>query len=240
MALALGFGCQPPARTTSGTTAVPQVRATVITIRTIVQPSNETSVHTIVIGKEVARSTNEVQRWRLFDFKKNRVLFLDDVDRTYRRETVQSLIARHPEKPRAELVPTPERRSILGVTAVKTLIQIGGYQRELWIGEHPAIPPQLFAMMEASEGRPSLLTAVRGFPLADHSELPYGTEKFVADRAVVSVVSRDVPASILQIPRGYRDVTAPAAGRPPASSPPRDQTTPAAESPPSATDRTAP
>ncbi len=235
------LACDSPKRPAGGANAGPQVRATVVTIRTALQPSNEISVHTIVIGPETARSTDEIQRWRLFDHKQNRVLFVDDETRSYRAEPLQALLARRRETRDVEVVRTPERRPIVGIAATKTILRRGAYVREVWIGEHPLIPAQLFTMIEASAAHPSALMSVRGFPLADHSELPYGDHaKLVVDRAVVSVVTRDVPESLFAIPRGYREVTAPAVGRRPASSAPRGQTTPAAESRPSSTTRTAP
>jgi hypothetical protein len=217
-----------------------RVSATIVTIRTTLQPSNETSLHTIVIGPDRARDTSEVERWRLFDLKQNRVLFIDDVEKAYRAATLQSLVSQPRDRPDAVLVATNERRQILGVTAVKKIIRRGGYLREVWFGEHPAIPPQLFAMMEASEGRPSLLLSSHGFPLLDHAEVPYGKEKLVTERAVVSVTAREVPAALLEIPRRYRDLTEPAAGRRSVASRLRDRRAPAAESPPSSTAQTTP
>jgi hypothetical protein len=186
----------------------PKVRATAVTIRTTLQPSNEISEHAIVIGPEMARDTSEAPQWRLFDFQRNRVLFVDDVTRTYRAESLQSLLKRHQRKPDADLDATPETREILGVKATRIVIRRGAYQRDVWLGEHPAIPPQLFSLMEASEERPSHLRSARGFPLLDHAEVPYGKSKLVSERAVVSVAPRDVERSLLEIPQGYRDTTA--------------------------------
>src|SRR5687768_4124090 len=54
-----------------------QMRATVVTIKTTLQPSNRTTTHTILVGPEIARSTDEAGTWRLYDFKQNRIIFVD-------------------------------------------------------------------------------------------------------------------------------------------------------------------
>jgi len=238
-----------------GPGVVPQTRATVVTIRTVVQPNNRTTTHAIVIGESVARSTEEAGTWRLFDFRRDRVTFVDDVERTYRVVRLSTLVeerrARNsreaiPAHPRAEYVVTDERQTILGAQARQSTIRMGNYERELWFASHPRIPANLFALMLASERRTSSfgqvsksidegLLAARGFPLFDHAELPYGKEMLVVDRNVVSIEQKSVPATLLQIPRTYREIREPAASRPPVSSPPPDQKTPEAESPPSST-----
>ncbi len=81
-------------------------------------------------------------------------------------------------------------------------------------------------MMNASDDG---LSKVRGFPLVDHAELPYGKSKLVVDRTVVKIENRDVPESLLIISSDYKEITAPGARRPPAASPPPDRNTPAVE-----------
>ncbi|MGZ8796407.1 MAG: hypothetical protein ACXW2F_03600 [Thermoanaerobaculia bacterium] len=203
----------------------PQVQATVVTIRTTLQPENKTTTSTIVIGDEVARATEEIGTWRLFDFKQNRVAFVDDFAKTYRYESLQSLVQRrdaansaemNDRLPRAEYSVTGAQRPVLGVPATQSLVTLGAYQRELWFGTHPLIPAQLFALMHASE-TPSVdapiakkpdeaLLAARGFPLLDHAELPYAQTKIVVDRDVVDVGRRNVAESLLQIPENYREL----------------------------------
>ena len=242
------------------TSSVPQTRATVITVRTTLQPANRTTTHVIVIGDSVARATDEIGTWRLIDFHRNRVTFVDDIAKTYRvfplAELVGTRRAQHrreaiPAHPRAEYRVTDERENILGLSARRALVRMGKYERELWFATHPRIPANLFALMQASDRRPSAfnqiardvdegLMAVRGFPLADHAELPYGKEMLVVDRNVVSVEQRNVPSSLLEIPRKYQEVTEPVASPPRASSPPPDQKTPATESQPSSTTQTVP
>ncbi len=246
----------------------PQVQATVVTIRTTLQPENKTTTSTIVIGNDLARQAEEVGTWRLFDFKRNRVAFVDDVAKAYRYESLRSLEQRHADAalqpmadgiPHAEYLVTGASRPILGIQASQAIVKLGGYQRELWFGEHPAIPSDLFALMQASElpgpAAPMVRTsnegllAMRGFPLVDHAEVPFGKNKIVVDRAVVSIAKRNVPESLLVIPAAYREVKPAAAPRfprapverPPAvASPPPDQKTPATGSQSSATTQTNP
>ncbi len=204
---------------------VPQIAATVVTQRTTLQPSNRTTVSTIVIGPDAARATDETGQWRLFDLKENRVAFVNDFAKTFRYESLQSLRDRYDDAadepvsdkiPRAEFASTPERRVILGVAATRSIVKLGGYQREIWFGSHPLIPPQLFELMQASRA-PSpdaamtkrvddALFDVRGFPLAEHSELPYANAKIIVDREVVSIDRKNVQATLLEIPADYREV----------------------------------
>ncbi len=244
----------------------PQVQATVVTIRTTLQPENKTTNSTIVIGDDFARQAEEIGRWRLFDFKRDRVAFVDDIAKTYRYESLKSLEQRHAnaafqpmadDTPRAEYLVTGATRPILGIQASQAIVKLGGYQRELWFAEHPAIPSDLFALIQASElpgpAAPMVrksnegLLAMRGFPLVDHAEVPYGKDRIVVDRAVVSIAKRNVPEALLVIPKKYREIKpapaspkAPAARPPDAASPPPDQKTPATGSQSSATTQTNP
>jgi hypothetical protein len=214
--------------------AVPQVRATVITVQTTVAPENKSFTHTIAIGRDRARSLDESDQWRLFDLKANTVTFVDDITKTYRTESLQSLIAKRQRAlaapllegtPRATIAQTHETKPLLGTTATRWTIKTGSYARDLWLGVHPAIPPQLFAMMVASDLPESPLAPMmksvdaalldmRGYPLVDHSELPYGNKKIVIDENVSSVETKDVPASLFNVPADFK---APAANPRPSS-----------------------
>lgn len=209
--------------------AVPQVRATVVTIRTAIQPANRTTTQTLVIAGDKARNTGEVDTWRLFDTKANTVTYVDDVAKTIRTEEVGALLQKRratlagalpAHYPRATLVRTGQRKALHGANAEEHVIEVGAYKRELWLAEPAAIPDGLFAMMLASDSLSSplapmmrtvddALTRTRGFPLVDRTELPHGNTKLVVERAVVSIAQREVPAAILQPPRGYRDLTPP-------------------------------
>jgi len=206
---------------------VPKTRATVVTIRTVIQPGNKAYEHTIVIANGRARSGDELDRWRLFDFANDRVTFVDDVNRTFRTVPMATLVHdrlaaiddKLPDNiPRAQLVATNAAKSIDGVNAKQSVIRLGGYVHELWIGAHPSIPPQLFPMMIASRAPSSpyepvmktvdrALMDVKGFPLAEHSELPYGNKKMVVDKSVVAIDQREVPDWWLNVSRDYKDVT---------------------------------
>jgi hypothetical protein len=201
--------------------AVPKIRATVVTVETKLQPSNKTLTHTIIVSDGRARSSDDVDHWRLFDLKSNRVTFVDDVAKTSTEEPLDTLLAaRRRELAAALPVPMPSagyaltgaKRTLLGVEAAEHVVRLGGYQRHLWIAKHPAVPPGLFAMMEASRPRSSALAGVaraadealmtvQGFPLLDQAELAYGNNKKLAvERRVVSIEVRDVPASWLSLP----------------------------------------
>lgn len=238
----------------------PSVEATVITIQTALQPANRTTAHTVVIADSKARSTDEAERWRLYDLDERTVTFVDDIAGTYRTERIDSVFAqrraalRRPvdrELPAAQFETTATQQQILNLPATQSLIRLGGYQRELWFADHPLIPDDLFAIMHGT-AEPSTrlgaivaaadqgLIAARGFPLLDRAELPYGKTKMVVERRVTAVQQRQVSASMIEIPEGYEEITVPDANRQPVSSRPPDRTAPAAGSPPSATDRTAP
>jgi hypothetical protein len=239
LVLAIAVACGQPKQTMKPAAAGgPQVRATVVTIRTTIQPANKTYTHALMIANGRARSGDEVDAWRLFDLQKKQVTFVDDIARTYRTVPLDVLAKRHdvafearhdPQLPRAQWIASGAKRVVAGVEATQALVRMGAYQRELWIGRHPSIPDELYAVMRVSETAPSPIAGVadavddalvkmRGFPMSDHAELPYGdAKKLVVDRAVVSVEQKDVPASWLNVPANYRDLTAPAASRRPAS-----------------------
>ena len=224
--VALACRATPPA---PSRTAEPRIRATVVTIQTTLQPQNKTFIHSVVIANGRARSSDDVDMWRLFDLQKKQVTFVDDVAKTVREVPLATLIdARHKElaEPlpaplqRAEFLATGAKRILLGVEASEHLIRLGGYERHLWMAKHRALPDDLFAMMQASTPRSSplagissaadeALMTVQGFPLLDHAEVLYGNKKMIVERSVVSIEVKDVPASWLAVVRG------------PAANPPR-------------------
>lgn len=240
-ALLVLAACKPAPKPARPAAAGPETRATVITIETVLQPGNRALTHTIAIAGDHARSGDELDRWRLFDLKKNEVTFVDDVAKTYRTVPLAALLATRRAAdaqplaagyPRAQVSPTKNVRTLQGVPATQLVVRLGGYQRQLWIGAHPLIPQNLFALMEA--GRPPTTNVeavmravdeafvnVHGFPLAEHAELPYGKQRMTVDKSVVKIEQRNVPAGWLNVRPDYKDVTprptAPAARRPPAS-----------------------
>lgn len=220
--------CKEPAKQAAANrAAVPQVRATVVTIRTTIERDKTTRDHMLVIANGRARATNELDMWRLFDTKANTVTFVDDIEKTVRTESIAKLMANRrkasagtlpPHYPRVSLRRMNETKAVAGANATRHAIEVGAYRRELWMAEHPAIPRGLFAMMHASEVPSSPLAPMaraldeslmttRGFPLVDRSEVPLANQKLVVERTVISVVQRDVPESMLAIPKGYKDLT---------------------------------
>jgi hypothetical protein len=220
LALALLFACnKPPAQPPVARKNEPTIRATVVTIQTAIQPANKTYIHTIVIANNRARSTDEADQWRLFDFAQKQVTYVDEIAHTVRVQSFADAIASrraavaHPVPdglPRAQFAVTDAQKTLQGVPAKQSVIRLGAYQRELWIGSHPLIPRGLFAMLQASEPASSPLAGitraadealleVQGFPLADHAELPYENKKLVVDNTVVKIEQRDVPAGLLTV-----------------------------------------
>ncbi|HKS25380.1 MAG TPA: hypothetical protein VJZ76_21505 [Thermoanaerobaculia bacterium] len=215
----------------------PQTRATVVTIETTIQPGNKTTSHTLVIGNGRARSGDELDSWRLFDLANDRVTFVNDVERTFRtvpraqleKDRRGALDDPLPDSlPRAQFAATNATKAIQGVAAKQSVVRLGGYTHELWIGQHPLIPPKLYALIVASEPPSSplvpvmknvdeALLKVSGFPLAEHSELTYGNKKMTVDKQVTKIEQRDVPAGLLNIRTDYKDVTKPVASPRPAS-----------------------
>jgi hypothetical protein len=195
--LALLFACRSEVKKATPPPAGPQIRATVITIETTVQPANRTFTHAIVVAGDKARSLDELDHWRLFDLKANTVTFVDEIARSYRTEPAS--------RPAHPVEATHETKPLQGVNAALWTAHAGGYTHQLWIGNHPAIPPQLFSMMTGIEAQ--------GFPLAEHAELPYLNKKLVVDKTVTRIESKNVPASLFAIP----SFTKPDASRRPSS-----------------------
>lgn len=228
LALTFLFACnKPPAPATPvAKKNEPAIRATVVTIQTTMQPGNKSYAHEIVIANNRARSTDEADQWRLFDFAQKQVTFVDDVAHTVRVQSFADAIASrraavaHPVPdgmPRAQFTVTNAQKTLQGVVTKQSLIRLGTYQRELWIGSHPLIPRGLFAMLQASEPASSPLAGitraadealmeVQGFPLADHAELPYENKKMVVDNVVTKIEQRDVPATLLAVSGKYTAV----------------------------------
>lgn len=225
--IAVCLSCKPAQRQQPAKPAAagPQVRATVVTIRTTIDA--KTYHHAIVIAGDRARSTGEHDTWRIFDMKAKTVTFVDDIARTVKTEPLPAIINRRnatnaaalpPWFSRATFARTDERRPMHGANAQKVTIASGEYRRELWLAEHPSLPRDLFAMMHASETRPSPLApmmrdvdrellATRGFPLLDRTRVPLAKGELVVERAVVGISQREVPESMLAIPKGYEDQT---------------------------------
>jgi len=228
LALGILFACnKPPAPATPvAKKNEPTIRATVVTIQTTIQPGNKTYSHEIVIANNRARSTDEADQWRLFDFAQKQVTFVDDVAHTVRVQSFADAIASrraavaHPVPdgmPRAQFTVTNAQKTLQGVATKQSVIRLGNYQRELWIGSHPLIPRGLFAMLQASEPASSPLAGitraadealleVQGFPLADHAELPYENKKIVVDNVVTKIEQRDVPTELLTVTSKYAEV----------------------------------
>ena len=107
-------GCKAPARLPLKSIAAPrepQIRATVVTVQTTLWPQNKMFIHVLAIANGRARSSDEVDSWRLFDLNRDSVTFVDDIAKTYRTESFRSLLAKRRE---AVIAPLPE-----GITPAK-------------------------------------------------------------------------------------------------------------------------
>jgi len=238
--LAFCIACKPPVKPgpqpATAQAVGPQVRATVVTFQTTVQPGNRTLTNTLTIANGKVRSSAELDSWRLFDLNRKQVTFVDDIGKTFRNESLESLLATRraalaadvPEgMPRPKIEHGTAKQTIAGTETTPYVISSGGYRRELWIGMPAGVPPQLYAMMLASE-QPSTyavgmmrdveetLLDVPGFPLRDHIELPVGDRRYVLDRTVTSIEQKDIPSAVLNVAGGYEEVTAKPVLPPPA------------------------
>ena len=234
-------GCKRPPVPPRPSDTTPKMRATIVTVRTLLQPANQTFTHTIVIADGRARISNDVDAWRLIDFARQQVTFIDEIRKTSRVEPFAAILARRRQEiarplpegsPHAQFAPTGARRTIAGVVASEWVLRVGAYERHLWIGRHPSIPDDLFAMLQASGSASSPLSGLArpaeeaflktpGFPMADHAELPYGNGKLVVDQSVISVEQRDVPQSWLSVPAADRALSTAPAPIPPVAAPVR-------------------
>jgi hypothetical protein len=226
-ALAVAAACKPAPPALRRAQQVPKIRATVVTVQTTIQPGNRTTAHLLVIANGLARSGDEVDVWRLFDFGRKEVAFVDDLAHSYRRQPFDAIFADRvaaltrpvPDgMPRVQFAASGAKRAIHGVEASESVIHLGGYQRHLWIAKHPALPPELFAVMLASTPPSSPLAGIAreaeealleidGFALVDHAELSYGKSKVVVDTIVTKIEQRDVPEAWLKVPGGYREAS---------------------------------
>lgn len=190
------------------------MRATVITIRTALKPENKTYDHDIVIAGNLARSTGEHDTWRLFDTKAKTVTFVDDIAKTIRTRPLAEILREYDEM-RAHPLPAHFPRAKYVRTNDRVVIELGVYRRELRFAEHPAIPKGLFAMMHASETPTSplapmmraveqALAAETRFPFADRTTVPVAKGDMVVERTVTGIAQRNVPQSLLTLPKGYQ------------------------------------
>jgi hypothetical protein len=217
----------------------PQISATVLTIQTTILPANKSYTHVLAIANGNARATDQADRWRLFDLQRSQVTFVDDIAKTYYTQPADRLIAARravltgslPDgTPQPQFATTGAKRAIQGIEATQSVIKLGGYQRELWMGKSPLVPSNLFSLLYATQPLDAryapmmrdvddALLKLEGFPLIDHAELQYGNAKLIIDRSVLKIEQRNVPERWLKVPDDYREVTAPGERRPPASSP---------------------
>lgn len=240
-----------------------RVQARVLSIRTNLRGKPQGFRHLIVYANNRVRIGNEVDPWRLFDLTARTVTFVDDSARTYRTDSLSSVVRKHRQllstplpgliKPAdVEILSQPESWNNIPIRRYR--IRSGGYRRELWMSVTPIIPEPfwiLYLATEPVEGpyagilqkAHGLLLQTTGFPVVDRSDMEYDGRAFTVEKVLENVNDRAVPASWLEVPAGYKNltpITKPAAGRQPVSSRPSGRNTPEAGSPPSARDQKTP
>lgn len=226
VAVLLG-GCQKQAAKRAATAEGPKIRATVVTIRTTMQPANRTFWHSVIIANDRARTGDEVDVWRLVDTRAQKIITVDDVAKTQRTDPIAKFLKERRDRAKAPVaegtphlaaVRTGDRQVMQGVQATRVALRAGSYARDLWIGTHPLIPEQLFGLLEASKPDDSAFAAItrtadeslfsaKGYPLLDVSTLTWGDQKLAVEHRVMKVEQKDVPEAWLKVPDGYRDVT---------------------------------
>lgn len=275
IAAATLIGCSEPvappipgiSRSVSSVRPGRRVRAKIVSIRTNIRGRNEGFRHLVIYGNNRVRIGNEIDSWRLFDLAARTVITVDEPTKTYRTESLSALVRKRREllatpipdliKPaEVELVPDPAEWN--GIPVTRYRIRAGGYRREIWMSTTPIIPGPFWSMYLATEPlegpyagmmqkATGLLLQSPGFPVVDRSDIDYDGKSLAIEKVLEKIEERPVPASWLEVPRGYRNLTPPskpaakpASGRPASSSRPPDQSTPAAGSPPSSTTQKTP
>lgn len=241
----------------------PRVQAKVLSIRTNMSGKPHGFRHLIVHANHRVRIGNEVGSWRLFDLTARTVTTVDEVTRTYRTDSLSTIVRKHRQvlatpipdliKPAAvEILPEPTSWNSIPIQRYR--IRLGGYRRELWMSTTPILPEPFWVLYLATEPLEGpyagilqkangLLLQSTGFPVVDRSDMEYDGKMLVIEKVLEKVDHRAVPASWLEIPRGYQNLspaTKPGVDPRPASSRPSGRNTPAAGSLPSAKDQKTP
>ncbi len=223
--IVLFAGCKREPKKGAAGAPVPQMRATLVTIRTTLKPSNKVFNHVLIIAGGKARSGDEVDVWHLYEPQLGRVTTIDEISKTHRVTALTALTAARKKSeaagltqtlPQARLAATGQSRVLLGTQLKQWSISAGTYRRELWIGNNPQIPARLFATIYATRLAESntagvnsqidrQLITLEGFPMIDHAELPFGKSTMTVDRTVIKIEQKDVPRSWLEVPKGSRN-----------------------------------
>lgn len=258
LTLALFGGCREEKKpaTTKNAALRDAVDARVFVYAVKTAPNGQPQTSEVVAVDGKVRLTSELDRWRLFDLQQKAVYEVDEIARRFRKRTLTQLIAEKRAQQRQSTPPTiPPLRyeatgrteTIGGVAAREYVMEMGGFRRELWLAENGDASANFWPLYIASEpiggayparlaGVHLALADVQTFPVADRVTLRYGTNgAMTMTRELVRIENRKVPRALVTLPRDFTDAaTAPAAGRPAASSPRSGQSAPAAGSPPSA------
>lgn len=245
LAVMLLAGCEGAGPAGGSATAPPRVEAglpaRVLTIRESSHPPTRAYLHRIVVAGSKVRITSELDRWRLFDLEQRTVTIVDEIAGTYRTVSLDDLLRVRRRQLRgalpsdigpAEIRRTGLAREIDGRRGEQWRIDLGGYEREIWISSDPIVGEDFFRMWLASEPvsepwaavmRPvhEQLLELEGFPLLDRSQLVWDGGALLVQRRLVGIEDSRVPPSLFEVPPAFEDATPPSirsAGDPPSSS----------------------
>jgi len=210
----------PPASRQPATTL-----ATVITLRSVTRPDARVRRHDLLIANGRVRSTDEVDRWRLFDVGAKTVTTVDDVARTFETRSLATIldektrqIETAPRVPAEATVHADEGvETIDGYPSRHVVVEMGPFERDLWITDALPIDPGFFALYSLAEpldpngirSMRSVLDALgkmRGFPAVDRIRLDMGDRTVEIETRVESVGRKAIPIDWLRIPADYRDL----------------------------------
>lgn len=208
----------------------PTVEAKVLTIRESSHPPTRAFLSPIVVWGSKVRIGADLDHWRLFDLEAETVTWVDDIAGTYRTVRVADLVSRRQRQLRAAVPggiplleggPTGRAVEVEGIAAEQWLMKLGGYEREVWLTKEPLAGEGFFRMWLVSEPINEAYAGVLrnvegalmrqdGFPVYERSTFVWDGGEMVSRRRLVSIATRQVSASLFEIPADYRDVTPPA------------------------------
>lgn len=208
----------------------PTVEARVLTIRESHHPPTRAFLSPIVVWGSKVRIGTDLENWRLFDLEAQTVTWVDEIAGTYRTVSAEDLLNRRQRQLRAAVPggiplleggPTGRAFEVEGIGAEQWLVKLGGYEREIWLTKEPLVGKGFFRMWLASEPINEAYAGVLrnvegalmrqdGFPVYERSAFVWEGGAMVSRRRLVSITTRQVSASLFEIPADFRNVTPPA------------------------------
>ncbi|MFN2441831.1 MAG: DUF4412 domain-containing protein [Thermoanaerobaculia bacterium] len=207
----------------------PTVEAKVLTIRESHHPPTRAFLSPIVVFGSKVRIGTDLDQWRLFDLEAQTVTWVDEIARTYRTVSAADLARRRQRQLRTAVpggIPLIEGGStgleaeLEGVAAEQWLMKLGGYEREIWLSKEPLAGSGFLRMWLTSEPISEPYAGVMrnvdgalmrqdGFPVYERTAFTWEGGAMVSRRRLVSIETRQVSASLFEIPSDYLDVSLP-------------------------------